>query len=87
MDYKASDNLPYGVSWNKGSNYTAGLNVTGWAAENFKNIEICRTFEIPYAYANRKLVYPDKMRKFGHGIARALQAYIEGEVLVTTTEN
>ena len=75
--------MPYGVSWNKDSNYTDGLNVVGWVYNNIKNIEICRTFEIPFAYANGKLVYPDKMRKFGHGIARALKAYIEGEVLVT----
>ena len=83
LDYRASDNMPYGVSWNKDGNYADGLNVTGWVHNNIKSIEICRTFEIPFAYANGKLVYPDKMRKFGHGIARALKAYIEGEELVT----
>lgn len=83
LNYKATDNMPYGVSWNKGSNYTDGLNVVNWVATNIKGIEICRTFEIPFAYANGEQVYPDKMRQFGHGLARALKAYIDGEVLVT----
>lgn len=52
-----------------------------WASDNIKDIEIARTIEIPFAYANGKLVYPDKMRKFGHSMARALKAYIEGEPL------
>lgn len=80
--YKASDNMPYGVSWNAPHNYTQGMNVTTWVAANIPSIEICRTFEIPFAYSNGELVYPDKMRKFGHGLARAVQAYTEGEVLL-----
>lgn len=83
LAYKTTDNMPYGVSWNSKSNYTDGLNVTGWVSNNIKTIEICRTFEIPFAYSNGELVYPDKMRKFGHGLARALKAYIDGEVLVS----
>ena len=83
LNYKQSDNMPYGVSWNSAANYTDGKNVAKWASDNIKDIEIARTIEIPFAYANGKLVYPDKMRKFGHGMARALKAYVEGEVLVT----
>lgn len=83
LSYKASDNMPFGVSWNSSKNYTDGLNVTRWAAANIKSLEICRTFEIPFAYANGKLVYPDKLRLFGRGIAKALKAHIEGEVLLT----
>ena len=82
LDYRQSDNMPYGVSWNSASNYTDGMNVVKWASDNIKDIEIARTIEFPFAYANGKLVYPDKMRKFGHGMARALRAYVEGEVLV-----
>lgn len=74
------------MSWNAPANYTDGLNVVDWVTANIKGIEIARTFEIPFAYANGKQVYPDKMRKFGHGLARALKAYIDGEVIVTQAD-
>ena len=84
LNYKQTDNMPFGVSWNTSANYTDGKTITKWASDNIKDIEIARTIEIPFAYANGKLVYPDKMRKFGHSMARALRAYVEGEVLVTS---
>lgn len=83
LKYQQSDDLPFGVSWNASKNYTDGYNVTNWAHFNIKNIEINRTMEFPFAYSNGELVYPDKLRKFGHGMARAIKAYVEGEVLVT----
>ncbi|MBQ3026051.1 MAG: hypothetical protein IJD27_00825, partial [Alistipes sp.] len=83
LKYQQSDDLPFGVSWNSSKNYTDGYNVTNWAHFNIKNIEICRTIEFPFAYSNGELVYPDKLRKFGHGMARAIRAYVEGEVFVT----
>lgn len=83
LKYQQSDDLPFGVSWNSSKNYTDGYNVTNWAHFNIKNIEICRTIEFPFAYSNGELVYPYKLRKFGHGMARAIRAYVEGEVLVT----
>ncbi|MBR2025806.1 MAG: hypothetical protein IKA07_01580 [Alistipes sp.] len=82
LKYQTSDNLPYGTSWNAKHNYTDGMNVTTWVATNIKTIEIVRTFEFPFAYSNGEFVYPNKLRKFGHGMARALRAYVEGEVLV-----
>ena len=57
------------------------MNVTSWVAANIKTIQIVRTIEFPFAYSNGELVYPNKLRKFGHGMARALKAYAEGEVL------
>ncbi len=83
LKYQQSDDLPFGVSWNSSKNYTDGYNVTNWAHFNIKNIEINRTMEFPFAYSNGELVYPDKLRKFGHGMARAIKAYVDGEVLVT----
>ena len=82
LKYQLSDDLPFGKSWNSSHNYTDGYNVTEWVHQNIKSIEIVRTMEFPFAYANGELVYPNKMRAFGHGMARALRAYIEGEVLV-----
>ncbi len=83
LKYQQSDDLPFGVSWNSSKNYTDGYNVTNWAHFNIKNIEINRTIEFPFAYSNGELVYPDKLRKFGHGMAQAIKAYVDGEVLVT----
>ena len=82
LKYQTTDNLPYGTSWNAKHNYTDGMNATSWVATNIKSIEIVRTIEFPFAYSNGELVYPDKLRQFGHGMARALRAYVEGEVLV-----
>ena len=82
LKYQTTDNLPYGFSWNAKHNYTDGMNVTSWVATNIKSIEIVRTIEFPFAYSNGELVYPNKLRQFGHGMARALRAYVEGEVLV-----
>ena len=83
MAYKRSDDLPYGKSWNANHNYTDGFNVTEWVHRNIKSIEIVRTIEFPFAYSNGELVYPHKMRAFGHGMARAIKAYVEGEILIT----
>jgi hypothetical protein len=83
LNYKTTDNLAYGTSWNAKHNYTDGMNVATWVATNIKSIQIVRTIEFPFAYSNGELVYPDKLRKFGHGMARALRAYAEGEVLVS----
>ena len=82
LKYQTTDNLPYGYSWNAKHNYTDGMNVTSWVAQNIKTIKIVRTIEFPFAYSNGELVYPNKLRQFGHGMARALRAFVEGEVLV-----
>ena len=74
-----SDDLPFGVSWHTAKNYTDGLNANQWAVKNVKGILVARTIEIPFAYSNGAQVYPDKMRQFGHGVARALKALAEGE--------
>ena len=83
MNYKRSDDLPYGKSWNANHNYTDGFNVTEWVHRNIHSIEIVRTIEFPFAYSNGEQVYPYKMRAFGHGMARAIRAYTEGEMLIT----
>lgn len=77
LNYRSSDDLPFGVSWNTSKNYSEGLSSRNWVTTSIKNIKIARTFEIPFTYANGAEVYPDKMRLFGHGIARALRAVVE----------
>ncbi len=77
LNYQTSDDLHFGEGWNVPNNYVDGLNVVTWVRQNIQDIKVSRTFEIPFAYANGALVYPDKMRKFGHGMARALRAVVE----------
>lgn len=77
LNYKSSDDLPFGVSWNTSKNYAEGLSSRNWVNTNIKDIKISRTFEIPFTYANGAEVYPDRMILFGHGIARALRAVLE----------
>lgn len=79
LNYQTSDDLPFGTSWNSSNNYQDGLSATQWVYANIPGIKVARTTEIPFAYANGALVYPDKMRQFGHGVARALKAFVEGE--------
>ena len=79
LNYRTSDDLPYGTSWNSSNNYQDGLSATQWVYANIPGIKVARTTEIPFAYANGALVYPNKMRQFGHGVARALKAVVEGE--------
>lgn len=77
LNYSASDDLPFGVSWNTAKNYTDGKSSALWVSENIKSIQISRTIEIPFTHANGALVYPSNMREFGHGLARTLKAYVE----------
>ena len=79
LNYRTSDNLPFGTSWNSSSNYQDGLNSTQWVYANIPDIKVARTIEFPFAYSNGALVYPGKLRQFGHGLARALKAFAEGE--------
>ena len=79
LNYRTSDNLPFGTSWNSSSNYQDGLNATQWVYANIQDIKVARTIEFPFAYSNGALVYPGKLRQFGHGIARTLKAFAQGE--------
>jgi hypothetical protein len=74
--YKASDNLPYGVDWNKGPDDPNLKSFGRWAAE-LPGIRIATSIEIPYANAGRKEVAPDSARSFGRDIAKAIRKYLE----------
>ena len=74
--YKVSDNLPYGVDWNKGPENPALKSFARWAAE-LPGIRVASTIETPYANAGGKEVTPDSARAFGRDIARAVRKYLE----------
>lgn len=77
LNYKKAKDLPFGVSWNTAKNYKDGFSVKQWVIDNVEGIQVCRTFEVPFTYAGKTKVYPDNLRQFGHGIARAIKALVE----------
>ena len=72
LNYKASDDLPYGVSWNSNTNYSLGASSVRWALANIPSLDVCRSLEVPFQNANGAKVTPDALRGFGHGFASAL---------------
>ncbi len=77
LNYKASDDLPYGQSWNTGGNYEAGWSSINWAINTLPVIKLGHTFEIPFANANGAVVTPDKVRDLGRDIAKTLRVFLE----------
>jgi len=76
LPYKVSDDLPFGTSWNKASNYKGGKSFFQWAAE-LTEIRLSSAFEIPYAQAGKSTITPDTARAFGADFVRAMRKYFE----------
>ena len=77
LAYKASDNLPFGKSWNTGANTGENKSFALWAAE-LEGVRLVASFEIPYANAGGQVVTAESARQFGRSLARAIRAYLEG---------
>ena len=77
MGYRLKDDIPWGVSWNGPSNYTAGLSSTGWARKTLKGCRLVDTYEIPFSKANGRTVTPESCRELGRDTARVLRAFLE----------
>lgn len=76
LNYKASDDLPFGQDWNKGSNYTAGASFVIWSLMNVPSLEVGRSLEVPFATANGEMVTPSALKEFGHGLAKAILEFV-----------
>jgi hypothetical protein len=76
LPYKASDNLPFGKSWNTGGNYKAGKSSARWAAE-LKGIALATTIEVPYANAGKATITPKLARAFGAALTEAMYKYLK----------
>ncbi|MGB2820201.1 MAG: M14 family zinc carboxypeptidase, partial [Phycisphaerae bacterium] len=76
LAYRAADNLPFGKSWNTGTNYASGKSFGRWAGE-LKGILLASTIEVPYANVGRQTVTPDGARAFGADLMKALRRYLE----------
>lgn len=72
LRYKASDDLPFGVSWNTNTNYSQGTSYIMWSLMNIPELEIARTFEVAFANANGAVVTPAALKEFGHSLARTI---------------
>jgi len=76
LPYKASDDMPFGNSWNKASNYKEGKSFFQWADE-LEDIRLSSAFEIPYANAGKVTITPDTARAFGTNFVQAMHKYLE----------
>ena len=76
MRYRAADDLPYGVAWNKGSNYKQGWSAVIWACKKVEGLKVARTLEVPFANANGAVVTPETCRDLGRDMARTLKALL-----------
>ena len=74
--YRESDNLPFGKSWNKPSNYKQGHSLGGWVQGELKCGAKTVTFEIPFANQREKTLYPKDFKEFGREIAAAWREYL-----------
>ena len=43
FNYKASDDMPFGVGWNTAKNYTDGLSAANWVNINIKSVRIAQS--------------------------------------------
>jgi hypothetical protein len=75
LEYRATDNLPFGVSWNTTENGTQGRGFSRWAGE-LPDINIATSLEIPYANVRDVDVTADGARALGRDLARALWQYL-----------
>ena len=71
--YRAADDLPYGVSWNKGSNYKQGWSSVIWACKKVQGLKVARTLEVPFANANGAVVTPETCRELGHDVTKVFR--------------
>ena len=78
MRYRAADDLPFGVAWNKGVSYSQGWSSVIWACQKVKGLKVARTYEVPFANANGAVVTPETCRELGHDTAKVFRAFLDG---------
>ncbi len=76
LNYKASDDLPFGVAWNTDKNESQGMGSVNWMLKNIPTLQLGHTMEIPFATANGTVVTPDKVRALGRDLAKATRAFL-----------
>ncbi|HEX7901238.1 MAG TPA: peptidase M14 [Planctomycetota bacterium] len=74
--YRVKDNMPYGVGWNKASNFTQGLSFGRWALD-LPGSPAGTTLEVSYANSNGVTITADVARLLGRDLARAIRKLLE----------
>jgi hypothetical protein len=74
--YRAKDNMPYGTSWNKPSNFTQGLSFGRWALD-LPGSPAGTTLEVSYANSNGVTITAATARALGRDLARAIRKLLE----------
>jgi hypothetical protein len=74
--YRVKDNMPYGVGWNKASNFTQGLSFGRWAVDLAGN-PAGTTLEVSYANSNGVTITAASARALGRDLARAIRKLLE----------
>jgi hypothetical protein len=76
LDYRGTNNVPYGTKWNTAANFTKGTSGSRWGA-GLAGVKLGTTIEFPYANVGDGEVNADTARAFGHDLARAIRNYLE----------
>ena len=63
LPYKTSNYIPFGTTWNTGSNYTKGKCFSSWAQE-LKEVKLIGLIRIPLCHCIRPRNYTDKYPGF-----------------------
>jgi len=74
--YRAKDNMPYGTSWNKASNFTQGLSFGRWALD-LPGSPAGTTLEVSYSNSNGVTITAATARTLGRDLARAIRKLLE----------
>ena len=77
MRYRAADDLPFGVEWNKKTDYSKTCSSVVWACQTVQGLTIARSLEVPFANANGAVVTPETCRALGHDLAKVFRAILE----------
>jgi hypothetical protein len=78
LPFHASDNLPFGKSWNTRANYSQGKNCASWMRE-LPGIGCATGIEVPYANACGMEVNAETARGLGRDMAHAILQYLTTE--------
>jgi hypothetical protein len=76
LAYRSAGNMAFNTGWNTAAYYGPRKTFALWA-EEFPEVQLVATLEIPYADVDGKAVTPDTARAFGKRLANPLRRFLE----------
>ncbi len=76
LPYAASNDMPFGESWNTAKNYNAGAGIFQWAGA-LPGTRNAGAIEIPYANAGDVTITTETARAYGATLVAAIRTYLE----------